>query len=93
MNTARLQHNLGWVLWKQGAYAESEPLLRIASVNIPKTYGPTYVGARLSVATPPPRLRAAIVQLASFYVAAGKAGEAVSWRNRLQGLDASRRLR
>ncbi|MCL4813549.1 MAG: serine/threonine-protein kinase [Vicinamibacteraceae bacterium] len=49
MDTARLQHNLGWVLWKQGAYAEAEPLLRAAVVNIPKTYGPTYRGARLAM--------------------------------------------
>ena len=48
LNTARLQHNLGWVLWKEGAYAEAEPLLRIAVDNIPKTYGPTYRGARLA---------------------------------------------
>jgi tetratricopeptide (TPR) repeat protein len=50
MDAARLQHNLGWMLWKQGAYAEAEPLLRAAVVNIPKTYGPTYRGARLAAA-------------------------------------------
>jgi tetratricopeptide (TPR) repeat protein len=50
LNTARLRHNLGWVLWKQGRYAEADPLFRVAAVNIPKTYGPTYRGARLAAA-------------------------------------------
>jgi tetratricopeptide (TPR) repeat protein len=51
VNTARLHHNLGWVLWKQGSFAEAEPHLRTAVANIPKTYGPTYRGARLAVAS------------------------------------------
>jgi tetratricopeptide (TPR) repeat protein len=49
VDTARLHHNLGWVLWKKGAYADAQPHLRTAVVNIPKTYGPTYRGARLAM--------------------------------------------
>jgi tetratricopeptide (TPR) repeat protein len=51
LNTARLQHSVGWVLWKQGKYGEAEPFLRMAAVNIPKTYGPTYRGVRIATSS------------------------------------------
>ena len=35
LTTARLQHNLGWMLWKRGEYAEAEPLLRAGVANLP----------------------------------------------------------
>jgi tetratricopeptide (TPR) repeat protein len=50
LHTARLQHSLAFVLWKEGKYAEAAPHFRLAVTNIPKTYGPTYRGGRLSVA-------------------------------------------
>jgi hypothetical protein len=49
LNTARRRHNLGWILWKQARDAEAEPLLRTASIDIPKTYGPTHRGWRLAL--------------------------------------------
>jgi tetratricopeptide (TPR) repeat protein len=42
---------VGWVLWKQGKYGEAEPFLRIAALNIPKTYGPTYRGVRIATSS------------------------------------------
>jgi eukaryotic-like serine/threonine-protein kinase len=49
LDAARLQSNLGWVLWKDGAYVEAEPLLRSAAASIAKTYGPTHRNTRLAI--------------------------------------------
>lgn len=48
LDAARLQSNLGWVLWKAGRYAEAEPLLRDGVANIAKTYGPKHRNTRLA---------------------------------------------
>jgi tetratricopeptide (TPR) repeat protein len=45
---ARLNGNLGWVLWKSGKYAEAEPMLRLAVDSIAKTYGPTHRNMRIA---------------------------------------------
>jgi tetratricopeptide (TPR) repeat protein len=75
-----IQSTLGSVLAAQGKPAEAETLLLAG-----------YEGLRDLPSTPPLRLRAALERLVSFYVANGRSADAVAWRNRLQGFDASRR--
>lgn len=48
LDAARLQSNLGWVLWKAGQYPEAEPLLRAGVADISKTYGPKHRNTRLA---------------------------------------------
>jgi tetratricopeptide (TPR) repeat protein len=48
LDAARLQSNLGWVLWKAGAYADAEPHLRAGVASIAKTYGPEHRNTRLA---------------------------------------------
>src|SRR5690606_24922920 len=38
-NTARMRHNLGWLLWKEGRYAEAAPLVRSALDTGLRTFG------------------------------------------------------
>jgi tetratricopeptide (TPR) repeat protein len=48
LDAARLESNLGWVLWKEGAYAEAEGLLRAGAADIARTYGPKHRNTRLA---------------------------------------------
>jgi tetratricopeptide (TPR) repeat protein len=67
-----VQSTLGAALAAHGESAEAEQLLLAG-----------YDGLRAVASTPPPRLRVAAERLVAFYVAAGKPGEAASWRARL----------
>jgi tetratricopeptide (TPR) repeat protein len=49
LDISRLESNLGWVLWKAGAYREAEPLLRSAVADVPATYGPRHRNTRLAI--------------------------------------------
>jgi hypothetical protein len=96
---ARLQHSVGWVLWKQGKYAVAEPLLRVAAANIPKTYGPTYRGVRIATSSLAMYRRApadrgapnALIALSHALIARrrgnGRSDAAAQWRGRLQEVD------
>jgi tetratricopeptide (TPR) repeat protein len=66
-----IQSTLGSVLAAQGQPTEAERLLLAG-----------YESLRTVHSTPPPRLRAALERLVSFYVANGRSAEAVSWRTR-----------
>jgi hypothetical protein len=67
-----VQSTLGAALAAHGESAEAEQLLLAG-----------YDGLRAVASPPPPRLRVAAERLVAFYVAAGKPGEAASWRARL----------
>jgi len=75
-----VQATLGAVLAAQGSAMEAEKLLLAG-----------YEGLRGVRSTPPPRLRAAIQGLVSFYAARGAAGDQAIWRTRLMDLDARTR--
>jgi tetratricopeptide (TPR) repeat protein len=74
-----IQSTLGSVLAAQTQAAEAETLLLAG-----------YEGLRRSASTPPPRLRAAIDRLVSFYTLTGRTDEAASWRARRQALESRR---
>ena len=77
---AEAQSTLGSILAAQGDSADAEDLLLAG-----------YEGLRDLPSTPPPRLRASLDRLVSFYVSSGRPADAAAWRNRLQSFDASRR--
>ena len=47
LDAARIESNLGWVLWKAGAYAEAEPFLRAGVADVTAAYGMQHRNARL----------------------------------------------
>jgi len=48
LDVARLQSDLGWVMWKAGRYAEAEPVLRAGVANVAETYGPKHRNTRVA---------------------------------------------
>ncbi|HEX2446101.1 MAG TPA: serine/threonine-protein kinase [Vicinamibacterales bacterium] len=71
-----IQSTLGSILGAQGNSAEGEKLL-LAGYESMKDLPPT----------PPPRVRAALGRLVSFYTANRRSDEAAVWRSRLQAFD------
>jgi tetratricopeptide (TPR) repeat protein len=75
-----IQSRLGEAVAAQGKPQEAEKLLAAG-----------YEGLRNTTSTPPPRLRAAMARLASFYAATGRPDAAASWRGRMRAIGAPRR--
>jgi Flp pilus assembly protein TadD len=72
-----IQSSLGAALAAQRQFPEAERSLLDGYENL-----------RQAASTPPPRLRAALERLVSFYVARGRSADAAPWRARLKELDA-----
>ena len=71
-----IQSTLGSVLAAQGNRVEAEKLLLSG-----------YESVKDLPSTPPPRERAALERIVSFYTASGRSDETAQWRGRLQEFD------